>query len=96
MLGMFTSPAARGQGIAKALLARAIRYGIDEAGKSGKAFVGSIAVDDDKTAALALYRKCGFRTIIEEPWFRDRPRVALLLKFSPESGTNESLAERAS
>jgi GNAT superfamily N-acetyltransferase len=96
MIGMFTLPAARGQGIAKALLARAIQYGIDEATKSGKAFVGSIAVDDDNAAALNLYKKCGFVSIIEEPWFRDRPRVALLLKYSPKPGSNEAEAERVS
>jgi GNAT superfamily N-acetyltransferase len=95
MIGMFTLPSARGQGIAKAILAKAIQYGVDQAGKSGKTFVGTIAVDDDNPAALALYEKCGFRTIIQEPWFRDRPRVALLLKYSLGSRANEVLAERA-
>jgi ribosomal protein S18 acetylase RimI-like enzyme len=93
---MFTLPAARGQGIAKALLARAIQYGIDEAGKSAKTFTGTIAVDEDNIAAVALYKSCGFMTIVEEPWFRDRPRVALLLKYSQPFGANKNLVEQVS
>jgi ribosomal protein S18 acetylase RimI-like enzyme len=51
-------------------------------------------VEEDNPAALSLYEKCGFRTIIKEPWFRDRPRVALLLQYLPKSGVNEVAAER--
>ena len=89
---MFTLGKARGQGIAKALLRRVIQYGIDEAEKAGKAFNASIAVDDDNPVALSLYKKCGFVTIQEEPWFRERPRRALLLKFVPTSESREVLA----
>lgn len=94
IVGMFTHPSARGQGIAKAILAEAIQYGINEARKSGKPFAGTIAVEHDNPAALALYEKCGFRTIIREPWFRERPRIALLLHYSPGPTANEVLAER--
>jgi ribosomal protein S18 acetylase RimI-like enzyme len=89
IIGMFTLPTARGQGIAKAMITKALRYARDEAAKSGKTFVATIAVDDDNLAAVGLYKKCGFTTIIEEPWFRDRPRVALLLQYPPTSGAHE-------
>jgi ribosomal protein S18 acetylase RimI-like enzyme len=94
MLGMFTLPSARGQGIAKALIKKAIEHGISEATKAGKTFVATIAVDDDNLPAVGLYQKCGFKTIIEEPWYRDRPRVALLLKYSPATEVNDVSGER--
>jgi ribosomal protein S18 acetylase RimI-like enzyme len=93
---MFTLPSARGQGIAKAIIARAVQYGIDEAAKSGKTPVFSIAVEHDNPAAVGLYKKCGFRTIIEEPWFLNRPRIALLLKYSPISDVSDAPVEQAS
>lgn len=86
IIGMFTQPAARGQGIAKALLTKAIKYGTEEAEKAEKTFVATIAVDDDNSAAVSLYEKVGFVTIIKEPWFRDRPRVALLLEYRNPGG----------
>jgi ribosomal protein S18 acetylase RimI-like enzyme len=86
---MFTLPGARGQGIATAMIKRALQYAAGEAAKSGKAFVATIAVEHDNPAAVGLYQKCGFKTIIEEPWFRDRPRLALLLQYSPSSGADE-------
>lgn len=96
IIGMFTLPAARGQGIATAMIARALQYATDEAAKSGKTFVATIAVDDDNLAAVGLYKKCGFKIIIEEPWFRDRPRVALLLIYRPTSGADQPPIERIS
>jgi len=39
--------------------------------------------------AIGLYEKCGFKTIVKEQWFRDRPRIALLLKYSPTSEAGE-------
>ena len=94
MIGMFTLPAAHGQGIATAIIAKALQFGVDEAAKSGKSFVASIAVEYDNPAAVGLYKKCGFRTIIEEPWFRDRPRIALLLTYSPTSEADEVPVEQ--
>jgi ribosomal protein S18 acetylase RimI-like enzyme len=93
---MFTLPSARGQGIATAIIARAVQFGIDEAAKSGKTAVFSIAVEHDNPAAVGLYKKCGFKTIIKEPWFRDRPRIALLLKYSPTSERSEASVEQIS
>jgi ribosomal protein S18 acetylase RimI-like enzyme len=96
MIGMFTLPTARRQGIAQAIIRKALQYGIDEAAKSGKTFVASIAVEQDHLAAVGLYQKCGFKTIMEEPWFMGRPRVALLLKYTPTSGANEASLEQIS
>ncbi|KAE9376987.1 acyl-CoA N-acyltransferase [Stipitochalara longipes BDJ] len=90
MIGMFTLPAARGQGIAKAIIAKALQHAMGEAAKTGKTFVATIAVEHDNPAAVGLYKKCGFKTIIEEPWFRDRPRIALLLMYLPPSGTDKA------
>ena len=81
---MFTLPEARGQGIAKALMQRAISYGCDEAAKAGKVFAGSIAVDEDNPAARSLYTKCGFVAIKEEPFAPESSRKVLLLKYAPE------------
>jgi ribosomal protein S18 acetylase RimI-like enzyme len=96
MIGMFTLPTARRQGIAQAIIRKALQYGIDEAAKPGKTFVASIAVEKDHLAAVGLYEKCGFRTIIEEPWFQDKARTALLLKYSPASGANGASVEQIS
>ena len=81
---MFTLPEARGQGIAKALIQSAIKYGSDEAAKSGKVFACSIVVDVDNPAARSLYEKCGFVPIREEPMTPGSPRTVLLLKYAPE------------
>jgi GNAT superfamily N-acetyltransferase len=83
--GMFTLPEARGQGVAKALVERATKYGSDEASKSGKVFAGSIAVHEDNPAARSLYAKCGFVPIKEEPLVPGSPSTVLLLKYAPSS-----------
>jgi len=94
MIGMFTLPAARGQGIAKAIIPKALQYARGEAAKTGKTFVATIAVEHDNPAAVGLYKKCGFETIIEEPWFLNRPRIALLMRYLPPSETDKASAEQ--
>jgi ribosomal protein S18 acetylase RimI-like enzyme len=65
-----------------------------EAAKAGKTFVATIAVEHDNPAAVGLYKKCGFETIIEEPWFLNRPRIALLMKCSTPSGVGKASVEQ--
>lgn len=83
--GMFTLRETRGQGIAKALLEKSLQYGSEEAAKSGLIFVASMVVDDDNPPAKALYAKCGFVAIAQEPMFIDSPRIAVLMKYTPKS-----------
>jgi len=84
--GMFTLPQARGQGIAKALIKKGLEYASTQAARSGKPFVASLVVDNDNLAAKALYEKCGFSTIKEDPFSRRGQNVAvLLMKFTPEA-----------
>jgi len=93
---MFTLPAARGQGIAKSIIPKALQFAKGEAAKTGKTFVATIAVEHDNPAAVGLYRKCGFETIIEEPWFRDRPCIALLMRYLPPAETEKASVEQHS
>lgn len=79
---MFTLPEARGQGIAKALLDHVIKYGSDKAAKEEKAFAASMVVDKDNPPARALYAKCGFVPVAEEPIVPGSPRIAMLLKYA--------------
>jgi GNAT superfamily N-acetyltransferase len=82
--GMFTLPEARGQGVAKALLLHVLDYGIEEAAKVEKLFIASIVVDSDNPSAKALYQKCGFVPIREEPFNQGRSRMAILMKYTPK------------
>ncbi|KAH7330311.1 acyl-CoA N-acyltransferase [Rhexocercosporidium sp. MPI-PUGE-AT-0058] len=82
--GMFTLPEARGQGIAKALLQKSLEYGSEEARKTRMSFVASIVVDDDNPPAKALYSKCGFEAISQEPMFVGSPRILVLMKYTPK------------
>lgn len=66
--GMFTHPIARGQGLAKSLLIHALTFGQQEAEKSKKTLVCSIVVDTDNKAARSLYKKCGFKFVLEESY----------------------------
>ena len=76
--GMFTLPECRGKGLAKGLIEKALKYGLEQATKSEKPFVASIVVDADNTAARALYEKCGFVPIKEE---QTQDRAVLLLQY---------------
>lgn len=82
---MFTLPEFRGQGIAKALMEKVIKFGSAEAARTGKEFAGSIIVDADNVAARTLYEKSGYVAIREEPAFPGTTRVALVMKYSPSS-----------
>lgn len=83
--GTFTLPETRGQGIAQALIERAIKYGFDEAARIGKTFAASILVDKNNPAARGLYAKCGFVHFKEEPLDGESPRVVIFLKYAPVS-----------
>ncbi|KAE8453763.1 hypothetical protein EG329_009274 [Mollisiaceae sp. DMI_Dod_QoI] len=83
--GMFTLPEARGQGVAKALMERFFKYGAVEAAKVGKEFVSSIVVDADNPPARNLYEKCGFVALSEEPFGPGGSRIAVLMKYDPNS-----------
>jgi len=82
---MFTLPEARGQGLAKTLIFKAIQYGSEEAAKAGKTFTATLVVDDDNEAARALYEKCGFSPIKQKPFNAGRERISMLMKYSPSS-----------
>lgn len=78
---MFTLPKARGQGIAKTLIQKALQYGSDRAEETGKEFVGSIVVDADNSPAKSLYQKCGFTFLKEEPFgAHGRTTTAILMR----------------
>ncbi|TVY85131.1 hypothetical protein LSUE1_G000422 [Lachnellula suecica] len=81
--GMFVSPEARGQGIAKALMTRVLTFTKEEASRTGKEFAGSIIVDSDNLAAKTLYEKAGYVTIRGEELGDDAGRTALLMKYLP-------------
>ena len=82
--GMFTLPEARGQGIARALLEAAKKFGVYQAEASAKDLVISIAVDEDNAPARSLYERCGFVTIKDEINHGDWRNV-LLMKYTPGS-----------
>jgi GNAT superfamily N-acetyltransferase len=78
--GMFVLPEARRQGIAKALIERSIEFGHEQAGLSGKEFVGSVGVNRDNHAARKLYEYTGYVAISSEP-DPDAPTNVLLMKY---------------
>jgi ribosomal protein S18 acetylase RimI-like enzyme len=82
--GMFTLPEGRGQGCAKTLIEAAKKFGVTQAGGSGKDPVLSIAVDEDNVPAKTLYERCGFMTIKEEV-NRGDSRNVLLMKWASSS-----------
>ena len=89
---MFTLPEARSQGIAQALIERAIKYGFDQAARIEKTFAASILVDKDNPAARGLYAKCGFVPFKEELLDGESPRVVIFLKYAPQSRGAQGLA----
>ncbi|RDL41989.1 Acyl-CoA N-acyltransferases (Nat) [Venustampulla echinocandica] len=80
--GIFTAPEVRGRGVAKALIEKGIKFGLDEAAKSDKEYVASIVVDSDNAAAKGLYEKYGYVTIKEEPRSPGSARTVLLMEYS--------------
>jgi ribosomal protein S18 acetylase RimI-like enzyme len=83
---MFTHPEARGKGIAKAIVKKAIEHGLKEAAKIHSTYVASIVVDADNLEARALYEKCGFVEIGREV-MPGTTRLVILLKWVQGSGT---------
>jgi ribosomal protein S18 acetylase RimI-like enzyme len=80
---MYTSPDCRNQGIASALLAKAIELGQEAAKASQRAFLGTIVVDQVNKRATELYMRLGFVVIRNGP-FGDTGRTALVLKYEPQ------------
>ncbi|TVY50092.1 hypothetical protein LOCC1_G000021 [Lachnellula occidentalis] len=81
--GMFTLPEVRRQGVAKALMEKVVKFGCEEASRTGRTFAGSIVVDADNPAAQTLYERAGYVVIKEEAHSPGSPRTVLLMKYSP-------------
>lgn len=75
--GMFTVPDARGKGLAKAIVERAIRAERSEQDR----YTASIAVDADNFVAVSLYEKLGFVSVKEET-MPGSTRLVILMKYS--------------
>jgi len=80
---MFTRPEFRGQGIAQALMEKAVKFGNEEALRTGREFAGSVVVDSDNPGAKSLYEKSGYKAIREEARELGSTRTVLLMKYSP-------------
>jgi ribosomal protein S18 acetylase RimI-like enzyme len=65
---------------------KVLKFGKEEALRTGKDFAGSIVVDSDNPAAKSLYEKSGYKAIREEPRSVGSARTVLLMKYSPILG----------
>ncbi|TAQ89002.1 hypothetical protein B7494_g2684 [Chlorociboria aeruginascens] len=82
---IFTLPEARGQAIATTLIRKSINFASNEAAKSGKPMVASIAVEGNNAPAKSLYEKCGFVVIREDTMaLGNEQRSILLLTYQTE------------
>lgn len=79
---MYTLPKCRGQGLAKALMDAAIKYGKEDAAALGRPFVGSIVTDETNLAAIKLYQKVHF-VPVNKLSFGDTGRTIVLFKYLP-------------
>lgn len=85
---MFTLPEVRRQGVAKALIEKVVKFGSEEASRTGKTFAGTIVVDADNPAAKALYERAGYVVNKEEIHSPGSSRTVLLMKYSPSPAAN--------
>lgn len=85
---MFTLPEVRRQGVAKALIEKVVKFGSEEASRTGKTFAGTIVVDADNPAAKALYERAGYVVTKEEIHSPGSSRTVLLMKYSPSPAAN--------
>ncbi|TVY16891.1 hypothetical protein LARI1_G004130 [Lachnellula arida] len=86
--GMFTLPEVRRQGVAKALIEKVVKFGSEEASRTGRTFAGTIVVDADNPAAKTLYERAGYVVIKEEVHSPGSSRTVLLMKYSPSPAAN--------
>ncbi|KAI1180494.1 hypothetical protein F4777DRAFT_249724 [Nemania sp. FL0916] len=83
MAAVYTSPEARGRGLAKALIRTATDEARSRAQEQGRALVLSVVVYAANSAAISVYERCGFVKSAEEP----------KLVFNPLKNTSEKELE---
>ncbi|TGJ88153.1 hypothetical protein E0Z10_g514 [Xylaria hypoxylon] len=67
MSAVYTSPEARGQGLAKSLIKAATEEARDRARQQGRPLVLSVVVYAANSAAISVYERCGFARGAEGP-----------------------------
>ncbi|KAJ2987790.1 hypothetical protein NUW58_g4317 [Xylaria curta] len=67
MSAVYTSPEARGQGLAKSLIEAATEEARSRAHGQGRPLVLSVVVYATNSAAISVYERCGFARGVEEP-----------------------------
>lgn len=67
MSAVYTSPEARGQGLAKALIKAATEEARNRARGQGRPLILSVVVYATNSAAISVYERCGFMRGEEEP-----------------------------
>ncbi|KAK3056179.1 hypothetical protein LTR09_002685 [Extremus antarcticus] len=70
--GTFVSPSTRGSGLGGRLMDVAVRYGDDQAAKTGRQLRVTLSVYGHNTAAIHLYEKAGFK-VVKETDSRSKP-----------------------
>lgn len=63
LLGIFTLPNARRQGISRALIRESIALARSEAELKGRDVLVSVVAEAENTAARRLYESCGFKAV---------------------------------
>jgi ribosomal protein S18 acetylase RimI-like enzyme len=67
MSAVYTSPEARGQGLAKSLIKAAAEEARSRARGQGRPLALSVVVHETNSAAISVYERCGFVRGEEEP-----------------------------
>jgi ribosomal protein S18 acetylase RimI-like enzyme len=87
---MFTKHGCRGQGVGKALLKAAVKYGQDLAGRLERPYVGTLVSESDNDAARALYGKVGFVPIKTVQYVLHYERTLVVFQYKPEVEVKEA------